>query len=204
MTDIPAAWMPAAAMKRIHVHWTAGGHRANATDRKAYHLLVQGDGSLVRGDSPIDANAPGSRRKPAFHTLNANTGAIGVSMCCMADAREAPFVPGPAPMTPVQWSATVQVVGRLARAYAIAVTPTTILTHAEVEPNLGIRQRRKWDITRLPFDAGVVGHKAVGDKLRLAVAVALDADRAAPRDGVVVQRSDIRSGGSTPSGIGQI
>jgi hypothetical protein len=50
----------------------------------------------------------------------------------------------------------------------------TILTHAEVEPNLRIKQKGKWDITRLPFDDTVRGHAPVGDKLRREVAAALD------------------------------
>ena len=49
MNVIPDAWLPAVPMKRVHGHWTAGGHEANETDRKAYHLLVEGDGKLVRG-----------------------------------------------------------------------------------------------------------------------------------------------------------
>ena len=93
---VPAAWMPAARMSRIHVHWTAGGHRANATDKKSYHILIEGDGKLVRADHSVKANEPGSGMTPASHTLNANSGAIGVSMCCMAGAREQPFSAGTA------------------------------------------------------------------------------------------------------------
>jgi hypothetical protein len=179
---IPKAWMPAAKMSRIHIHWTAGGHTANATDRKSYHILVQKDGSLVRGDHPINANAEGSGLPRASHTLNANSGAIGVSMCCMGgkDVRENPFVAGRFAMSREQWDAMVQVVSELSRRYAIPVTLKTILTHAEVEPNLGIKQRQKWDITRLAFDSSVVGARAVGDRLRREVAAVLDA--ASPRD----------------------
>ena len=71
---VPAAWMPAARMSRIHVHWTAGGHRANATDKKSYHILIEGDGKLVRADHSVKANEPGSGMTPASHTLNANSG----------------------------------------------------------------------------------------------------------------------------------
>lgn len=175
--SIPADWMPAAEMSRVHVHWTAGGHKANATDRKSYHILVEGDGNLVLGDRAIDANQKGSGKTPASHTLNANTGAIGISMCCMGgqDVRENPFVAGPFPMTRVQWDKMVEVVAALSRRYGIPVTSKTILTHAEVEPNLGIKQRGKWDITRLAFDPSVVGARSVGDRLRHEVAVALDA-----------------------------
>jgi hypothetical protein len=171
---VPQTWMPAANMERIHVHWTAGGHKANATDKAHYHILIEGDGNLVRADKSIKANERGSRLSQASHTLNANTGAIGVSMCCMAGATETPFDAGRSPMTQVQWDTMVEVVADLAKRYGIFVTPKTILTHAEVEPNLGIRQRQKWDITRLAFDSSVKGHAAVGDKMRREVAAALD------------------------------
>jgi hypothetical protein len=174
---IPAAWMPDADMRRIHVHWTAGRHKANATDRKSYHVLIEGDGHVLRGDTPISANDPARRRpgeKQASHTLNANSHAIGVSMCAMFGARERPLDPGPAPLTPVQWAKMIEVVATLARRYGVAVTPETVLTHAEVQRNLNIPQRNKWDITVLPFDPGTVGAQAVGDRLRREVAAVLD------------------------------
>lgn len=174
-STIPISWMPAARMSRIHVHWSAGTHKANADDRRSYHIMVEGDGNLVRGDKSIKANEPGSRMTPASHTLNANTGAIAVSMCGMKGAREAPFHPGSWPLTQRQWDVMVATVAVLARRYGIAVTPTTVLTHAEVQPNLNIRQNNKWDITRLAFDPSVRGHAAVGDLMRLKIAIELDA-----------------------------
>lgn len=167
---VPDDWMPPATMKRIHIHWTAGGHKANETDMKSYHILVEGDGELRRGTHSIAANSSGARGPRASHTKNANTGAIGVSLCCMRQAVENPFNPGPSPLTPVQWKRAVEVVADLAERYGILVTPTTILTHAEVEPNLGIRQRNKWDISRLAFDERFNGPRAVGDELRIRVA----------------------------------
>ena len=174
---IPAGWMPEAAMRRIHVHWTAGRHQPNATDLRSYHVLIAGDGKVVRGDRPISANDPARRRageRPASHTLNANSHAIGVSMCGMFRAVERPFDPGPEPLTEAQWAQMVQVVAALARRYGIRVTPETVLTHAEVGPNINIPQRNKWDITVLPFDRGTLGAQAVGDRLRREVAAVLD------------------------------
>jgi hypothetical protein len=176
---VPQAWMPAADMERIHIHWTAGGHKANATDKKSYHILIEGDGNLVRADTSIKANEKGSGLKPASHTLNANSGAIGVSMCCMANAVESPFNAGKAPMTKAQWDTMIEVVADLSKRYKIPVTPKTILTHSEVQPNLNIKQRNKWDINRLAFDSAVVGHAAVGDRLRKQVVAVLD--RSKPR-----------------------
>jgi len=172
--SIPANWMPDAAMSRVHIHWTGGKYTANATDKSRYHILIEGDGSLVRGDHPINANAKGSGIEPASHTRKANTGAIGVSICSMFGSREAPFLAGNFPVLAVQWDQMIGVVAELSRHYEMPVTPKTILTHAEVQTSLGIPQKNKWDIVRLVFDPATVGHKAVGDKLRHEVAVALD------------------------------
>ena len=198
--SVPDDWMPAARMSRIHVHWTAGGHKANATDKKSYHILIEGDGKLIRGDKSIKANEPNSGMTPASHTLNANKGAIGVSMCCMLGAIESPFNSGTAPMTKTQWDAMIGVVADLARRYNIPVSPTTILTHAEVQPNLGFRQRNKWDITRLAFDPSIQGHRAVGDKMRREVAAVLTG---IPSDDDEVETLifDVQSQDRTESGV---
>jgi hypothetical protein len=172
--SVPEDWMPDCVMQRIHVHWTGGGYSANSTDKNAYHILIQGDGSLVRGNKTIDANASGSVKEPASHTWKANTGAIGVSICAMVGAEESPYKPGPAPITDLQWRTMIDVVAQLSIRYGVLVTSSKILTHAEVEPNLGIKQKNKWDITRLEFDKGKVGYKAVGDKMRIEVAAAKD------------------------------
>lgn len=170
-STVPASWMPKADIDRVIVHWTAGRHRASESDRSHYHILTEGDGRLVHGIPTIDKNdASGARTGYAAHTLHCNTGSAGVSMCCMALAVESPFSPGPAPMTEVQWNANARVTADLCRRYGIPVTDRTVLTHAEVQPNLGIAQRGKWDVTRLPFNPRVVGHRAVGDLLRQQVA----------------------------------
>lgn len=164
---VPADWMPAAQMHRIIVHWTAGSHRPSGLDRSHYHILIEGDGKLVRGTPSIDLNdARGIRPGYAAHTLNCNTGSIGVSLCCMAGAVERPFQPGSAPMTREQWNALPAVLADLCRRYAIPVTPETVLSHAEVQGTLHIAQRGKWDISRLAFDYSVVGADACGGLLR--------------------------------------
>lgn len=170
---IPAAWMPRVPMKRIHGHWTAGNHTASDTDKRAYHVLVEGDGKIIRGKPSIAANSGGTKDGYAAHTLNANSDSIGVSMCGMAGAVESPFNPGRAPLTKMQWDAFVRAVAELASFYQIPVTPKTILFHAEVQANLGIAQRAKWDVIRLPFDPSVSGAKTVGDKLRREVSALL-------------------------------
>ncbi|WP_020178096.1 N-acetylmuramoyl-L-alanine amidase [Methylopila sp. M107] len=173
---VPMDWTPAATMKRIIVHWTAGAHRASAVDKSHYHLLIEGDGSLVRGKPSIDLNAAtGVKPGYAAHTLNCNTGSIGVSLCCMAGAIESPFHAGVAPMTREQWDELPLVLADLCRRYRIPVGASTVLSHAEVQSTLKIAQRGKWDIARLAFDPGVVGAKAIGDLIRKRTAALLEA-----------------------------
>lgn len=153
-------------MKRIICHWTAGGHKASSVDKKHYHFLIEGDGAVVNGDHPVSANERVQGTRYAAHTRGCNTGSIGVSLCCMMGAVESPFSSGKAPMLETQWKKLVKLVAQLCREYDIPVSDKTVLSHAEVEKNLGIKQRGKWDYTRLSFDSSVVGAKACGDKLR--------------------------------------
>lgn len=166
MALIPASWMPAARMKRIHLHWTGGGYKANATDRKSYHVLIEGDGAPVKGTPSIKLNEAPLKKGYAAHTRNANPDAIGVSMCCMGGARERPFNAGRAPMTRTQWTNAVRACAELAARYGIPVTPTTVLTHAEVQSNLRIAQSGKWDVAILAFDPSFNTATKVGDRLR--------------------------------------
>jgi N-acetyl-anhydromuramyl-L-alanine amidase AmpD len=165
--------MPSARIERIIFHWTAGAHRASGLDKSHYHILIEVDGKLVRGTRSIAANGIGGTGQRASHTLDCNTGSIGVSLCCMAGAIESPFKAGSAPMTAVQWKTLADVLADLCRRYGVPVTPKTVLSHAEVQSNLGIRQRGKWDIARLAFDPSIVGAKACGDAMRVAVSARL-------------------------------
>lgn len=165
---VPLDWMPWARMQRIVVHWTAGAHSAGALDRSHYHILVEGSGKVVRGQPTIDLNEGPAKPGYAAHTLNCNSGSIGVSLCCMAGAVESPFSAGSSPMTRAQWEALPCVLADLCRRYTIPVTPQTVLSHAEVQTTLGIKQRGKWDIARLPFDSSIVGARAIGDRFRAA------------------------------------
>ncbi len=176
---VPQTWMPDVSMERIHLHWTAGGNKANSTDKNAYHILVEGDGSLILGDRSIRENARPITDRYARHTKGANSGAIGVSLCCMAGVRlESEYKNTSAPMTQTQWEVGLQVIADLVEKYGILITPTTVLTHAEVEPNLNVAQDGKWDITRLSFDATIKGHRDVGTEMRSKVAALTD--RVAP------------------------
>lgn len=164
-TIIPESWMPKVPMKRIILHWTAGAYTPNKTDLAAYHFVVDGDGKWHRGVD-VAKNSGSLKSGYAAHTLNCNTDSIGVSLACMAGAVESPFKAGAYPMKVRQVDSLVDGVRELARAYGIPVGPKTILTHAEVQGNLGIAQRQKWDYTRIPFDDSLRGATVIGNWLR--------------------------------------
>ena len=155
-------------MKRIIIHWTGGTHTASNTDKNHYHYIIRGDGSIVKGIFGPEDNI--STATPyAAHTRGMNTGSIGVALAAMHGATDRPFNAGKYPITAKQVDALVDLISRLCAQYDIAVTPQTVLTHAEVEGTLGAKQRGKWDVTWLP-GMDQAGHpSAVGDLLRLKV-----------------------------------
>ena len=168
-------------MKRIIWHWSAGSHRASSSDREHYHYMIQGDGSVVVGDKPVSANAAPLSRNYAAHTANLNTDSIGIAVCAMRGARQSPFSPGDQPITDAQVEALVTLTAKLARDYGIPVSRTTILSHAEVQPTLGIRQAGKWDIAWLPGRSNANDPIGVGDYLRARVTERLNPQRPAPK-----------------------
>lgn len=133
-------------MKRIIIHWTAGSHKASSVDKEHYHMIVNGDGTVVNGDHKIEDNLSTADGVYAAHTKGANTGAIGIAMAGMLGA-EGPDKLGSYPLTKLQWDACMALVKRLATKYNIPVTPSTVLSHAEVQSILGIKQNGKIDIS---------------------------------------------------------
>lgn len=168
LQTVPGNWMPPCHMLRIIVHWTGGGHVPNAKDKAHYHILIDGAGALVRGDHSIDDNMNTGDGDYAAHTLGLNKQSIAVPLCGMLGAQESPFKPGPQPINQTQWSVLPHVLADLCRHYTIPVTRETVLSHAEVQATLGVKQKNKWDIARLPWDLSIVGARAIGDQFRAA------------------------------------
>nr|WP_184203530.1 N-acetylmuramoyl-L-alanine amidase [Armatimonas rosea] len=159
-------------MQRVIIHWSEGRNLSNDTDREHYHLLIEqaeaGQVRVIRGDHSIADNASTGDGDYAAHTRDCNTGSIGVALCGMMGCQESPFQAGPAPITLAQWRLLEQVVAELCQRYRIAVTPETVLCHGEVQRNLNIRQRGKWDPMRWPWDLSVPGSQ-IGSQFRIAV-----------------------------------
>lgn len=150
-------------LHRIHWHWTVGHHKASAFDRQHYHFLFEGDGTEVEANSIL---------KVLAHTKNANSGALGLSLCGMVGALERPFTAGPEPITTAAVDAMIAKSAALCVAFDIPVSRWSTLTHAEIQPTLGIAQRQKWDVNFLPGMAGPTDPITAGDKLRAALGIA--------------------------------
>lgn len=198
MPLIPKEWLSNVKMRRIIIHWTAGAYKANSIDRAAYHILIEGDGDIVRGTHSIADNVTTADGKYAAHTLGSNTGCISISMCCMGGCVERPFKAGRWPLTPVQWETAAKVAAELSPFYEIPVTNTTILGHGEVQKNLGITQRGKWDPMVLPWNTSL-SYAEVGDTFRGLVRAALAGETEEPPAAVRVKISTVEF--ATPEAI---
>lgn len=159
-------------MKRIIFHWTAGTHKASSLDREHYHRIFEGNGTKVLGRHAIEDNRSTRDGDYAAHTLGCNTDSIGLAVACMFRARAGRH--GKYPMTRAQFDAMVKEAAKLCVRYGIPVMPTTTLWHAEVEQNLGIKQRGKWDATELSFEPKLKGAKSCGSYLRSQLAYEVD------------------------------
>lgn len=153
-------------MKRIIIHWSAGSHKVSSVDKEHYHFIVDGTGTVVKGDHKPEDNLSVTDGVYAAHTRGANAGAIGVAMAAMLDA-QGPGKLGKFPITKKQFDAMIALVRKLAGQYKIPVTPSTILSHAEVQSTLGIRQNGKIDISfGIPGKPELKTAKACGDYIR--------------------------------------
>ena len=153
-------------LHRVHWHWTAGAYGAIALELRAYNAVVDKDGNVHDGKFRPEAQARYQVGKAASHTLNANTGAIGISCDAMAGARERPFEWGSAPLTQAQIDGMIDQTALWCVAYDIPATRYSTLSHSEVQKTLGIRQRWKWDINVLPGMDRPGDPIQIGDRLR--------------------------------------
>lgn len=160
MKPIPDEWLSVNVLqKRIINHWTVTSYTPDPVSLDSYHLIVDGNGKVHRGNRDLNERAP--------HTYMFNS-AIGVSMACMGGFQS--FAnPGKYPPTKAQWDTLVNVNRQLCEHYGIPVSPQTVLMHGEVTNALGVDQWGKWDIGWLPH-LGLNSVEACGAELRRLVA----------------------------------
>lgn len=74
------------SLKRIILHWSAGGNTPSSVDREHYHFVVGGDGTVVRGVHTPEDNIITTDQIYGAHTRLLNTGSIGVAAAGMLGA----------------------------------------------------------------------------------------------------------------------
>lgn len=155
MATIPRLDQLPAAPRRIILHWTGGGHRANQVDRKAYHYVVEHDGTVVQGVHPVADNMQrvwGDRY--ARHTGGFNSFSVGISFAGMKDAVNARH-PGPAPLKEGQVLAGLRFAAECCAAWRLdPLNPAHVFHHREAWELHGVKgteNHTKPDITFLPF-----------------------------------------------------
>ena len=150
-------------------HWTASHHEVTADDLAHYNDVHDFEGNSYDGAAPAmhQVNYDWRRGIGVSHTKNMNSGFIGQSVAAMAGAEGWPSLKwGNSPLT---WEGIDAMLARSAEYcedFNIPVSPWSTLSHAEVEPTLGVKQRNKWDYMVLPGMEKVTSARECGDILR--------------------------------------
>lgn len=183
---------------RITAHHTGGGYSPNATDLAAYPLCIDGDGKVHQGKLPLSANAAGQKLVAGHyypHTWKLNSGNFGISICSMGggkwdNPRGSRYFP-----RQVQVDALISEMARRCREFGIAPSRQHTLTHAEVEPTLGVKQKQKWDFDYQIRQVSARDPVAIGDELRQELVLQL---RGQPLTAPPVSRPELRQGAAGP------
>jgi len=149
-------------------HWTAGANGLIELEKEAYNFLTDTKGNIYDGNSTIaeQVNYDWRQGIGASHTKSMNTGWVGISQDAMAGANGWPMNWGSHPITWEGIDAMLEQTWDVCKEYKIPVSRWTTLSHAEVQPTLGIPQRNKWDYMVLPGYVRPEDPVKIGDILR--------------------------------------
>ncbi len=117
-------------MKRIIIHWSAGGYYPTDYEKEHYHFLIDKGGLIHNGKFKPEDNEICRVGKYAAHTGGGNTGSIGVAFCAMAGFKSRNSA-GNYPILKKQFESAVEFCAKLCKKYNISVSPQTVLTHYE-------------------------------------------------------------------------
>ena len=169
-------------LKGIVLHWDAGDDDFDGPEGDHYHFMFDADGGEHRGQFTVADNFNTRDKRYAPHVRGANTGRAGLAALGMRGANLERRLLGPDPVSVAACDAMCERAAKLCREYGLPVTRKSVLTHAEVENELGIRQRAKWDFRWLPYPGfgtdGWASARACGDFLRERVRAHLAGDAA--------------------------
>lgn len=130
----------------IYLHWTAGSYHQFFSD---YHICIDGDGEIV-------VSGEGELTDYKSHTWKRNSNAIGIAICCCADAAayaDGRVDFGSVPPTPAQIDAMAKVVAVLCDELGLVVNKYNVMTHSEVADIDGYGPAttcERWDLWKLP------------------------------------------------------
>jgi len=154
----------------IVFHWAASSYNVTNDTTKHYNGLFDHTGIEYDGGAPAGHQAQYSRTYGVSHTLNNNTGFVGLAVSGMGDASAnwgANSVDqGKWPLTWKGVDAMLKKGAFYCKQYDIRPSKWTTLTHAEVQPSLNITQRGKWDFQVLPESTTLLSPIVCGDILR--------------------------------------
>lgn len=167
-------------LSKITIHHPGGGPVPSDYEKTRYHFLATGDGRIIEGDKPPEANLAPLGPDYVRHCGGMNSNNIGVAICGMRDARERPFDKGPSPITWAGINASVRLVADLCETYSIWPTRRTVFLHSEVLPRWG-RGKYKWDVNWWPNMVEPGDPVEMGDSYRRMVIDELNRRRQARR-----------------------
>lgn len=117
-------------MKRIIIHWSAGGYYPTEYEKEHYHFLIDKDGVVHNGKFKPQDNEICKVGKYAAHTGGGNTGSIGVAFCAMAGFKDKNSV-GNYPILKKQFESAMAFCASLCQKYNIPINPQGVMTHYE-------------------------------------------------------------------------
>jgi hypothetical protein len=164
--------MDPSGIYRVHWHWAASTYSVTWAVIRHYNAVFDRDGNKHDGGSPPEQQAIYS--PPRFgvsHTFRANTHAVGLSVAAMAGAKTnwgtGVVDQGQYPLTWAAIDGMLEETVDLCREFDIKPSPWTTITHCEVQTNIGIKQKNKWDIRVLPCNpTKLLSEREGGDILR--------------------------------------
>lgn len=150
-------------------HWTAGRDMPTPDDMSHYNDVFDCDGNQYDGGARIEHQANYDWRKGVgvSHTRNANTGRGGLAVAGMHKSQGWPSLDfGSHPITWDGIDAMLERSAEYCQNFDIPVSKWSTLSHAEVQPTLGITQQGKWDFVVHPDSTRTEDPVSIGDIFR--------------------------------------
>ena len=134
---------------RITLHWSAGYYNTLFSD---YHISITGDGDIYVSTEDLS--------EVLSHTWKANSGNVGISLCCGYGATSEDL--GGYPPTDKQIEIMAQVIATVANGLWLSIDKDHIATHGEIADDISVYDEEdlhgpengceRWDLQYLGTD----------------------------------------------------